>query len=36
MGCGLMEWIDLAERRDHWRAHSSGHSGTLKGGVFLD
>ena len=36
VGYDLMELIDLAEYRDHWLAHSSEHSGTIKDGVFLD
>jgi len=36
VGCDFMEWIDLAKCRDHWRAHISEHSGTMKDGVLLD
>jgi len=30
VGCDFLEWIDLAKCRDHWMAHISENSGTMK------
>jgi len=39
VGCGCMDWIELAEDRDRWRAllsASNEPSGSIKCGQFLD
>jgi hypothetical protein len=38
VGCGVMDWIELAQYRDRWRAGECGNepSGSIKCGEFLD
>jgi hypothetical protein len=38
VGCGGMDWIDLAQNRNRWRACECGNepSGSIKCGEFLD
>jgi hypothetical protein len=33
--CGGIEWIELAQIRDRWRALVNGRSGSINFGVFL-
>ena len=28
--CGVMDWIDVAQDRDRWRALANEHSGSIK------
>jgi len=36
VGCGGMDWIDLAQVRDRWQALVNAVMGSIKCGQFLD
>jgi hypothetical protein len=36
VGCEDMDWIDLAQDRNKWKARSNELSGSIKRGEFLD
>jgi hypothetical protein len=36
MGCGSMDWIELAQDRDRWCECGNEPSGSIKCGEFLD